>query len=177
MKPPDTETLHVCRLEIYSGNISELAKLQDDDFDGVFMTQIFEYYNYLHPNDRILQCKEIIRMVSYVIYLRKHSCLTKPMNRQIHMLSSSGLITAWNSNFKKHSAHKPQSSSQIGPKRLSVDQVKGLMTICMISYAAGVVIFVLELLSSRNRSIKMILDYFSSDGTARRGGCRQRSSR
>ncbi|KAG4066326.1 hypothetical protein HA402_000550 [Bradysia odoriphaga] len=152
------------RLEIYSGNISELTKLQDDDFDGVFMTQIFDYYTYLHPNDRIFQCKEIIRMVSYTIYLRKHSCLTQPLNQQIQMLTSSGLISGWNSNFKRNSASKLRTTDQIEPKRLSVDQVNGLIVICMILYAISVIVFVFELVSSRRRPIKIVLDYFSSSG-------------
>lgn len=81
------------------------------------------------------------------------------------MLTSSGLLSAWNSNFQKNYAHKPKSNDEIEPKRLSFDQVSGLMIICTISYAISVGIFILEVMSTGSRSIKILLDYFASDRT------------
>lgn len=147
--------------------MTALGQLHSDDFDGVFMTstQIFDYYNFLHKKTRILRTKETIQMIAYSIFTAKQSCLTKPLNHQIAKLTSNGLITVWNNGFRKNTARKNQFNDSGEPKRLAIDQINGLITICMVLYTICVIIFILELMSARHESIKIIMDFFSFDGT------------
>lgn len=145
--------------------MSSLEELHSRD-DRVYMTstQMFDYYNYLNSKKRILCTKEMIQMMSFSIFQRKHSCLTKPLNDQIAMLTSSGLISFWNSNFRKNDAHREEYENRDGPKRLNISQFNGLMIICVTLYIIGILIFVLELMSVRHKTIKTIIDFISFDG-------------
>lgn len=153
-------------LVVYNGNMSALDNLHSDDFNGIFMVsqEIFEYYNFLNnESQRIICQKETIRMMLFSIYLPKHSCITDVVNLVIHRLTSSGLIPFWTAQFRKSNARRKHDKRE--PKRLAIDQINGLITICTIFYIICVMCFIFELMSIRHASIKMIMDFFSSDKT------------
>lgn len=65
---------------MYTGNISELEKLDDDEFEGVFLTtkEIANHYNVENfPNRRIWTAQNPIVLLPYSIYFPKHSCLER----------------------------------------------------------------------------------------------------
>lgn len=90
--------------------------------------------------------------------------MTTTLNDQISRLTSSGLVSFWDSNFRKNNANRKQYENSADPKRLHISQFNGLMIICVALYMIGILIFVIDVMSVRHKSIKIITDFFSFDG-------------
>lgn len=150
---------------MYDSSYITLDALQSDNFNGVFMAsaQIIDYYHFRRLNgEPILRTRETIQLLPYSIYLRRQSCLTHPINLQIALLSSNGLIANWDSKYRANNFLKSKSNDNREPKRLVIDQISGVIIICMVLYAIGVIIFILELMSTRHETIKIVMDFFAS---------------
>lgn len=152
---------------LYDGNMEQLHNLTDENFDGAFMviSQIVDFFNVQHfPNIKILKTKQYVQLMPFSMFFRKHSCLLKPFNDQINLFSSSGLIAAWAKHYEK-SAFK---SDSMEPKALSIDQISGVITVCICLIAASLILFILELMSTSHEAVQFILDFFTFKAQPRR---------
>lgn len=152
-----------CRLSIYDATSNNfLWNLTDDDFDGAYQTisQVVDYFNLINfPNVNILKTKDSIQSMPLCIYYRKHSCLLKPFNEQINSYQSSGLIVSWASAFRKPLYLKDK--GHIEPTPLSMSQISGLVTVCIICFVISIIVFILELMSTSHGAIKILLDFLT----------------
>lgn len=152
-------------LNMYSGNISELQKVNDDSFNGVFMVirDSIEYYNLqnIRSGTRTVQyAKERIYSMPYSVFARKGSCLMHEVNREINGYTDSGLISKWSTTFTRdYFSHK----EKIIPKKFTMNQVSGIMLICICFYAISAFVLMLEMLSAKYRAIKIFIDFMTYD--------------
>lgn len=57
------------------------------------------------------------------------------------MLTSSGLISFWNSSFRKNNGHGKQYENTAVPNRLNISQFNGLVMICVALYMIDILVF------------------------------------
>lgn len=137
-----------------------MRNLTNDNANIAIMTisQVADYFNLLHfPNIQILKTKQYIQAMPFCMYFRKHSFLERPFNQQLNLYSSSGLIVQWAKNFRK----QPFDSDRVEPRPLLLDQITGVLAVCVCLTAASVVVFILELMSNCHDTIKRIMDFFT----------------
>lgn len=137
-----------------------LRNVSNENANIAFMSisQILDYFNFLHfPNIQILKTKQYIQAMPFCMYFRKHSFLEKSFNSQLNLYSSSGFIVQWAKNFRKQSFK----SDRTEPKPLKLDQIEGVLVVCMFMTAASVIVFIFELMSNCHGSIKKITDFFT----------------
>lgn len=149
------------RLILYSGQTASLQNLTDDDFDGAYQTisQSVDYFNLLNfPKPSVLKTKQNIQMMPMCMYYRKHSCLLKPFNDQINLYSSSGLIAFWASGFSKTRHNK---NGQMEEKKLSINQISGLITVCSVLLVISIIVFIFELISTSHEAVRKLIDFFT----------------
>lgn len=126
-------------------------------------SQAVDYFNLLKfPKFQILKTKQSVQAMPYCMYFRKHSCLEDPFNQQMNLYSSSGLIVQWAKNFKK----PPFKRDRTDPKALSLNQIGGVLVICIFMAAASVIVFSFELMSNCHGTIKTIMDFFTFKANA-----------
>lgn len=144
---------------IYEDSMKSFHKLTDENFGGAYMTvsQHVDYFNAVNPQANILKTKEYIRMVPFCMYFRKHSCLVKPFNDQLIAYKSSGLIDFWAKKFSKSSNRK---SKETQPKPMSFDQFNGLNILCICLIFFSLILFLLEILSTKFEVIKTFFDFW-----------------
>lgn len=148
------------RLRVYNGDMNALRNVTDDDANIAVMTvsQVVDYFNFLHfPSVQILKTKQYIQAMPFCMYFRKHSFLERPFNHQLNLYSSSGLIVQWAKSFRK----QPFDSDRIEPQPLLLDQITGVLTVCICMIAASVVVFIFELMSNCHGTIKTLMDFFT----------------
>lgn len=140
--------------------MNALRNLSNENANIAIMTtsQIIDYFNFLHfPNIQILKTKQYVQAMPFCMYFRKHSFLEKPFNRQLNSFSSSGLIFQWAKTFKKQS----YKSDRIEPHPLSLDQITGVLIVCIFMIAASLIVFIFESMSNSHETIKIIMDFLT----------------
>lgn len=152
--------LFIDRLRVYNlANVESFYNLTDDNFEGAYLANSLrvDYFNIVNDRKAVIRkSKEYIRSLTFCMYFRKHSCLIEPFNQQIAAFTSSGLINFWAKKFKKSLQNK---SGQTEPKPISVDQIVGIIIVCGGLLTVSIIVFILELLSTRIGVIKRILDF------------------
>lgn len=146
-------------MHIYEDSMKTFHNLTDEHFSGAYMTisQHVDYFNAVNPNANILKTKEYIRMVPFCMYFRKHSCLVKPFNDQLIAYKSSGLIDFWAKKFSRSSVMKHE---KVQPKPISFDQFIGVNVLCTCLIFFSLIIFILEVLSTKCEAIKTFFDFY-----------------
>lgn len=150
-----------CSLESWNvSNLDNFRNLTDENFGGAYMSisQVVDYFNLKNfPHINILKTKQYVQLMPFCIYYRKHSCLVRPFNEQISLLTSSGMIVSWARLYKtpnyKHSQIQPKTQS------LTFNQISGLITVCGLLIVISVIVFGLELMSTSHETIKIVLDF------------------
>lgn len=95
------------------------------------------------------------------IYFRKHSCLTDAFNEQINLYINSGLMNNWVSQFSQRKYLEISTThNQRNHKALEVSQFSGTFLLCFSMISITVVIFALELLSQKYRTIRIFFKLF-----------------
>lgn len=129
------------------------------------ISQIIDYFNVLNfPKVQILKTKQYVQLMPFTMYFQKHSCFLKSFNDQINLFASSGLITAWRRNYEK-SGYK---SEPMLPKGLSIDQIAGVITVCICLIAASILVFIFELISTCHEAMELVMDFLTSNAHHRR---------
>lgn len=120
-------------------------------------------YNKLHFRERpVLRTKERIFFIPYTIYFQKNSVLVKAFNVQIENLLSNGLISTWVSQFVDEDlAQIHPTTDSAATKPLTVHQLGGIFIITIILYFLSLLVFVFEVLSTKSRFIRKIVEYLT----------------
>lgn len=118
------------------------------------------YYNMRHKRRTVMISRERLFVVPFSIYLRKHSCLTPPINEQLNRYMVSGLLKNWLSNYYDESVMRitvdPGMQTDFQPLHLS--QVAGAFQICGYMLVVSVTVLGLELLALRCRQLRLVFD-------------------
>lgn len=149
---------------IWGTNEVEFSMLQDNTFDGAFLSTEagIAYYNKMHKNKTVLSTVEQLFLVPFSIFFKKHSCLTAPVNEQINDYTSSGLLHNWVSHFiDPRYLSKKTDQQDASPKRLAVNQLIGAFQLCIFMYGFSIFIFFLEIISSHIECVRLMLDFFT----------------
>lgn len=129
-------------------------------------SQIVDYLNLLRfPDVQILKTKQYVQAMPFCMYFRKHSCFERPFNEQLNLYSSSGLIYQWARQFSKPSVK----DDEMEPKPLSLNQIAGVLVICMALIATSIIVFIFELISNCHGTVKKMMDFltYKPNGTSR----------
>lgn len=140
-------------------DVESFYNLTDEHFEGAYLanSERVDYFNALNKRKvKILKTKEYIRLLPFCMYYRKHSCLIQPFDQEILAFTSSGLIDLWAKKFRKSLQNK---SDKNEPKPLSLKQIVGVIIMCSYLFAASLIIFILELLSTKFEAIKCVIDF------------------
>lgn len=152
---------HSFRLQLYDGNTHSLSLLSDANFRGAFIAPdlLVAYYNMINRNSEfVYTSQERIFNLPFVIYLRRHSCLTATINKHIHRLTSSGIITNWIETYQDIRFTKIKIVKT--PKTLTMGQVQGVFLICSVLYSFASAVFLLEMLSMKFKVIRICFQHF-----------------
>ena len=136
----------------------------DEDFQGAFLSNepAISYFNINNfRSGRMILPSEVIFLVPFSMYFRKHSCLVASANRQINDYTSSGLLLNW---VHKYVDEKFLSIKKMGLKKivehrpLELDQLRGsLMLIFLVDRAC--LLFIMEIMSPQYMLLKNILNF------------------
>lgn len=154
-----------CRFKIYVGMRSTLGSLKNESFRAAMQTtaETLSSYNKIHYRDRpVLRTKQRLFLMPYTIYFTKNSCLLKAFNKQIEKLLTSGLISTWVSQFvveDSEQVHSTKASADTRP--LTVHQLGGIFIITIILYCVSLIVFVFEVLSTKSRFIRKIVEFLT----------------
>lgn len=137
-------------------------KTLDTYFTGAILSSedLIAYLNKKYAPDTFFQvCKEKLASANLCIYFQKNSCFTHEFNHHILKLTSNGLIDSWafkqiNKSFLKY---KQLDNS---PKKLSISQLGGGFRLLEVGLVAGLVLFVLELISMKLQLVNRALNFF-----------------
>ena len=138
-----------------------LDNIQHSEVKGGILSTL-ETVSYMNKNltktggfYRMMNERAYVQQLS--IYSQKFSCLLRPFDYLINQLGSSGLIKQWASQSVDKRYLKEQSPHQ-EPKKLSNAHLKGMYEIFLLGLGLSFFVFILELLSLRNKRIKRIMD-------------------
>ncbi|KAM7343897.1 uncharacterized protein ACRADG_010796 [Cochliomyia hominivorax] len=120
------------------------------------------YYNYLNQNSSSLTyVEEIIHMFPCVMYFKKYSLLHSSVNQKLKQISEAG-ITSYIA--KQYVSAKFQNMN-LDPQfvsRLTNERLKGLYFIIGLMYLLAIFVFIFELLSTKSRKLRKIIDGLNS---------------
>lgn len=155
-------------MKTFSAEPYELTNLRNDSFNGVYLStsEAIAYYNSIHKDHMpILETKDRVYFLSFSIYFRKNSCLTKPFDRQLGKYTTNGLIDQWTSTLMHK---KTKASSQLTKiEALNFHQIQGVVVLTIAMYAFSAFMFCIELLSMRIASIRKIVGFLTFEGGTR----------
>lgn len=96
-------------------------------------------------------------MLPMSIMFRNQTCLKESVDHQILAFLGSGLIERWVEMFSETIDYFDENET----KKLKIDQIVGVIEICVIMYALCVLIFILELLTLKYEAIRKFIDFFT----------------
>lgn len=153
------------RIQRYDDFGDVIQQLHNGTAEGVYLTSkhIIDYINLLNSDElRILYTKDVIQLLPFSVYFQKDSCILETFNRQISALTESGLIESWIERFTKQ---KVRLSENAAPMQMKLDQLIGIFYITACLLILSLLLFLLELFSNYNASIKSFLDFCSFQST------------
>lgn len=152
------------KASMWATNEEEFAMLQDNTFEGAFLSTEagVAYYNKMNRNKTVLSTVEQLFLVPFSIFFKKHSCLIASVNDQINDYTSSGLLQNWVSHFiDPRFLSKKTDQQDVIPKRLAINQLIGAFQLCILLYFLSTFIFFLEICASRIECLQYMLDFFT----------------
>lgn len=132
-------------------------KLYNGDLKGVVYIHAHsvEYFNLLHPFQR-LEYTESRAFINFpVFYLAKNSKFRDIFDHQLSLFIESGLIAHWTERFvdrKNHDKHDKR------PRKLGVHGISAIFTMCTALYTISLLIFIAEILSNKFAFLKRAID-------------------
>lgn len=123
-------------------------KLLGSDFKGAFVSSEdhVAYWNKLgFPNEFYTICNTKIKVINLCIYMRKNSCLTAEINRQILGFNANGLMRIWALQYIDR-AYLKERVKDPEPQQLQINQLLGGFQLYAGGIAIGFVVFILEII-------------------------------
>lgn len=102
----------------------------------------------LYPHKFLNICNERLMAVNYCIYLHKTSCMTPEINKHVLLFNSNGLMQI-SKHFYADRAYLKKKPIDDGPKKLTVDQLKGGYLFFVFGVILSIISFVLEIILKR----------------------------
>ncbi|CAO1394437.1 unnamed protein product [Diamesa hyperborea] len=125
-----------------------LVKLLGSDFKGAFVSSEdhVAYWNKLgFPNQFYTICNTKIKVINLCIYMRKNSCLTAEINRQILGFNANGLMRIWALQYIDR-AYLKERVKDPEPQQLQINQLLGGFQLYTGGITIGFVVFILEII-------------------------------
>lgn len=162
--------------------MTALTEFHDSDIDAVVLTNhlSWKYFNLVSsPRRRLGFTKDRLFMYTPVFLFRKKSILKSVFNEELKKLRETGLLNFllrmnlflgyslvlltgftqyW---IKKYIDDRKTKPNQRAPRKLQMKSIMAAFQICFVMYFISCVIFILELLSTKYRLIKVFLDFFT----------------
>lgn len=145
-------------------NLSEmtdnLRALYDDRFNGVvFSTDLSQKsFNLENAPKHLGFTKNRLFMYSPVFLFPKKSVFINVFNEQMQILRETGMIEFWTKKFIDDRKSKLRHRE---PSKLQLDHILAAFQICGVLYLFSFILFILEIMSTKCRRIKSILDFFT----------------
>lgn len=117
-----------------------------------------KYFNLVNSPHRLGHTKDRLLMYSPVVYFRKKSILKDVFNEQLQRIREAGLTEYW---IKKNVDDRTMKLYQRAPKKLQIQSIFAAFEICIVMYFISCIVFILELLSTRYRRVKVFLDFLN----------------
>lgn len=136
------------RLQLYDEDIQHFRNLRDVAFHGIYTVSHIKanYYNMLHRNNseaRVTVTKQRLAMLPIVLYLRKHSCLTAPIDVYLQRILRSGLMEHWMNMYRDFEYTRFRMART--PQILTMAQIQGIFYICAGLYALALLVLAWEI--------------------------------
>lgn len=118
----------------------------------------------LHYNEQtwgkhlVMFCKEILYTHQYVVYFQKNSYLLNAANDVIEALQTNGIMSYWRSQTMNIKFLKAPPEPK-EPRKLDLDQLMGGVYLFCVGLMAGIVVFVLELLSIKIYYLRHVIKW------------------
>lgn len=148
---------------MYDGTAESFEALRNSSFKGAFLAakDVIVYYNRKHwKRGTISISKDRIFLLPISIYFKKNTCLSTAFNEQIHKYTNGGLINTWADIFISEYSRrvKRRNLDLSAPEKLSLDQISGIIIICVVMYAFSGFVLGMEILSTKYKWIRVIFD-------------------
>lgn len=105
-------------------------------------------------------CKEYLMTFQYGIYFRKHSYLTKSINKKIGDFQSSGLFQMWErASMDYKYLFKPPAKKE--PRKLNISQLLGGFEILILGFITGFLILILEIISFKIAVLRKFFEFIN----------------
>lgn len=145
-----------------SSTLMKLRRFHDSDNNGVVVLWsdfILNYFNLVEsPYRRLSFTKDRLFMYNLGFYFRKKSLLTPLFNHELTKFDQSGLTRFWISNYMDDRKIKSKYRSNF---KGHIENVFGACEICAFMYLISIVVFILEVISTRQSRIRCIIDYLT----------------
>lgn len=114
-------------------------------------------YNLQNPQHRLAATKDHLNMFPAIFLFRKTSPLVMEFNRQLQLLQQTGLIDYWIRNL----TNPRKSIENRHPTKLEMTSILAVFRICGAMYIVSFVVFLLEMISTKSKRVKSIIDYLT----------------
>lgn len=153
------QVISLVSVEICSRRNQELNldEIRGDNLDGVYcqLKNIVDYSNFMNfRKPKLLMTRDYISMYMILMKVRESTCLKIAIDRQIAGLQSSGLVEHWRKSYTK----TVKDTEDKNPINLKLDQFIGIIEICAALYALSLLMFLIELMSSKCKIIRIFMD-------------------
>uniref|UniRef100_A0A3F2ZEH4 Uncharacterized protein n=1 Tax=Phlebotomus papatasi TaxID=29031 RepID=A0A3F2ZEH4_PHLPP len=139
-------------------------KTLDQDFKGALVDTALtvSYLNdkYATKKIRFVVSKYEVVQFYIAIIMRQHSYLKDPFNRELWRYLEHGLIHHWYSLYLNPKNLKTV-SDRSAPKALNLSELSGVFTIYQILIGFSLLVFVLEVLSTKSRYLRRIFNFLN----------------
>lgn len=118
------------------------------------------YFNKNNQNHPVRPSREQIFLMPFCILFKKHSCLTKSVNKQINAYITSGLLQIWIRQYKelRYLNLKPE-YHRSGNRPLEMAQLEGTFTYCLCLLGFSCIVFMCEILSKKMYVFRGVIEF------------------
>lgn len=112
-------------------------------------------------------CPEFISTFTITIYYPKQSMLTEQFDRQILRIQASGLMSYWINRYGDYEFNQAEPNVGPEPRQLSFEHLSVMYEMCGAMLGCSLIVFGLELTSTKVGWVKRTLDILSGMGDYR----------
>lgn len=132
-----------------------------DEINGVVLINdlAYRHFNLINASKkRLAFTKDPLMMYTPVFYFHKQSVLRDIFNDELHNIREAGLTEYW---IKQYVDDRKANLNQGTPTKLQIIHIIAVFKVCSTMYAISFIVFILEIISVKNRCIRWFLDYLT----------------
>lgn len=116
------------------------------------------YLNKLNYRTHIIQmAKKRIMSLPFIMVFKKHSCLAPIASGHVEWLASSGFLKNWEDRYHDQRFLKKRITKE--PQILSLDQLYGVYSICLVLYMLSIIVFIFEMFATNCRMLRIVFEH------------------